>query len=102
MRVTNFIAGKRIRGLTDSSVNSCPLVLDDSVIAGQYHYPCVIYMREQGSPIGVVSENMRQERLEWFENTNTHNDDICKRNCLDVCVDYNAKAQAALLDRCAP
>ncbi len=100
-RVANFIAGKRIRGLTNSSARSCPLVLDDSIIAGQDHYPCVIYMREQGQPIGQVSENMRQERLRWFENTNTHNDDICKRNCLDVCVDYNIKAQAALMARCA-
>lgn len=100
-RVTNFIAGKRIRGLTKTSANSCPLVLDDSVIAGQDHYPCVIYMREQGQPIGVVSENMRQERLHWFETTNTHKEDICRRNCLDVCVDYNIKAQDALVSRCS-
>jgi len=101
-RVTNFIAGKRIRGLTGSDARSCPLVLDDSVIAGGHHYPCVIYMREQGQPIGEVSETMRADRVRWFEITDTHSDHICKKNCLDVCVDYNKKAQSALMTRCAP
>lgn len=98
-RVANFISGKRIRGLADSDVNSCPLVLDDSVIAGNHHYPCVIYMREQGQPIGEVSETMRSDRVRWFEITDTHNDHICKKNCLDVCVDYNRKAQEAINGR---
>ena len=100
-RVQNFIDGKRIRGLTGNDPKSCPLVLDDSVIAGNNHYPCVIYMREQGEPIGKVNSNMRQERLNWFEQTDTHCDPICRANCLDVCVDFNKKAQRALMARCA-
>lgn len=97
-RVNNFIVGKRIRGLTDSSTNRCPLVLDDSVIAGQDHFPCVIYMREQGQPIGIVSDYMRAERLQWYSTTDTKNDVICNNNCLDVCVDYNNKAQEHLCE----
>lgn len=91
-RVENFIEGKPIRGLVPESPTQCPLVLDDSVIAGEYHYPCVIYMREQGQPIGKVGSNMRDERVEWFINTDTHKDPICKKNCLDVCVSYNTTA----------
>ncbi len=56
-------------------------------------YTCV----NKGNLLGVVSQSIRQERLHWFKNTNTHNDDICKKNCLDVCVDFNIKAQAALV-----
>ena len=95
-RVENFIAGRRIRGLSANNVKSCPLVLDDSVIAGNDHYPCVIYMREQGSPIGKVSDDMREQRVAWFNQTDTHSDSICKKNCLDVCVDFNTKAQQSL------
>jgi len=62
------------------------------MIAGNYHYPCAIYMREQGLPINNISNNMRNERIEWFKNTNVHDDIICKNNCLDVCVEYNNKA----------
>ena len=95
-RVGNFLSGKRIRGLSIDSAKSCPLVLDDSIIAGSNHYPCVIYMREGGKPIGEVCPNMRKDRLQWFKNTNPHNDFICKNNCLDVCVDFNKKAEKAL------
>lgn len=98
-RVGNFLIGKRIRGLVEGDATSCPLVLDDSVIAGNNHYPCVIYMREQGNPIGEVCSNMRKVRKDWFEKTNPHDDPICKKNCLDVCVDYNKKAELALKNR---
>jgi molybdenum cofactor biosynthesis enzyme MoaA len=88
-RVKNFINGRHVRGLTDNDTTSCGLVVDDSVVAGNYHYPCVIYMREQGEPIGLIGPDMRTQRIEWFNNTNTHEDPICKANCLDVCIDYN-------------
>ena len=87
-RVNHFQNGINVRGMSPTDYNRCALVLDDSVIAGNLHFPCVIYMREGGDPIGKVSENMRKERLEWFENHNTYEDPICKNQCLDVCVSY--------------
>jgi ribosomal protein L25 (general stress protein Ctc) len=66
------------------------------VVHGE-HFPCVIYMREQGEVIGSVYgktlEQIRYERKKWFENTNTKEDSICKNNCLDVCIDYNNKVE---------
>lgn len=88
-RLNNFENGRNVRGLSENDTNKCPLVLDDMAIVGDYHFPCIIYMREQGNPIGKVGSNMREERLEWFKKTNTHCDSICKKNCLDVCIDYN-------------
>lgn len=90
-RVNHFRDGINVRGMSESDFNRCALVLDDSVIAGRFHFPCVIYMREGGKPIGEVSKNMRKERLEWFENHDTYKDEICRKNCLDVCCDYNTK-----------
>ena len=83
-RVNKFMKGEKIRGILPNKPKKCHLVLDDSVVAGEYHYPCVIYMREQGSPIGKVNLNMRRERLDWRNRTNVHKDPICKKNCLDV------------------
>lgn len=91
-RVNNFINGIHVRGIKPTDTRSCPLVMDDSVIAGQSHFPCVIYMREHGQPIGTVHENMRADRITWMKHTDTHADPICKKNCLDVCIDYNNKA----------
>lgn len=90
-RIKHFIEGRNVRGISEKDSNKCALVIDDSVIAGDYHFPCVIYMREKGEPIGKVSENMRKERIEWFKNHNCYEDDICRKNCLDVCIDYNNK-----------
>lgn len=90
-RIKHFAEGRNVRGMVDSDSKRCALVLDDSVIAGDYHFPCVIYMREKGGAIGRVSENMREERRRWFEKHDCYKDKICRENCLDVCIDYNNK-----------
>jgi len=46
-------------------------------------------MREDGKPIGTVSGNMRKERVNWYLTHDSYTDPICKKNCLDVCHDYN-------------
>jgi len=89
-RINNAHKGIAVRGLADSDSNRCGLVLDDMAVQGNYHYPCIIYMREGGSPIGRMDTgNIRQERLNWLLEHNTHSDKICRHNCLDVCRDYN-------------
>jgi molybdenum cofactor biosynthesis enzyme MoaA len=90
-RINNLKNGRNVRGIQENDSDKCGLVLDDMAIAGDYHFPCIIYMREQGNPIGKISDNIRQERLEWMKNHNTHTDQICQKNCLDVCIDYNNK-----------
>lgn len=70
--------------------NRCPLVLDDCAVAGEWHFPCIIYLRSGGEPIGPVADpGWRRARLRWAEEHDTWMDEICKKNCLDVCVDYN-------------
>jgi len=88
-RVKNFIKGRNVRGIKKQDCHKCHLMMDDSVIAGDYHFPCVIYMREKGNPIGKVNPNMRAERIKFLKNHNTYKDPICRKNCLDVCIDYN-------------
>ncbi len=90
-RINNLNQQRNVRGLQDQDSHNCGLVLDDMAIAGDYHFPCIIYMREGGNPIGKVGDNMRQERAEWMKTHDTHKDPICKKNCLDVCIDYNNK-----------
>lgn len=90
-RIKHFAEGRNVRGMVETDSKTCGLVLDDSVIAGDFHFPCVIYMREKGEPVGRVSKNMRAERAEWHKTHNCFEDDICRKNCLDVCIDYNNK-----------
>ena len=90
-RVQNFGGGNNVRGMRDTDSPKCGLVLDDSVIAGNFHFPCVIYMREKGNPVGLVNDNMRADRKKWFESHDCYEDSICRKNCLDACISYNNK-----------
>ena len=98
-RCQNARAGDGVRGLSCKDCRKCHLVKDDSVVAGKYHFPCVIYLREGGDPIGEVGKDMRQDRLRWFEEHDVYEDRICRNSCLDVCVDYNNKAESLSKDR---
>jgi MoaA/NifB/PqqE/SkfB family radical SAM enzyme len=88
-RLNNMKSGRAIRGLSEIDNRRCPLVLDDMAIAGGKHYPCIIYLRERGKAIGRMGPNIRQDRRQWFETHDCFADDVCRNNCLDVCVDYN-------------
>ena len=88
-RVKNMLAGKPVRGHSEQDADRCYIPIDDSVVCGEYHFPCVIYMREHGQPIGKVGPNMRTERIKWAEGHKPKSDPICCKNCLDVCIHHN-------------
>jgi len=90
-RVENLNSGYPVRGLDSTGSHRCGLALDDMAVMGGKHYPCIIYLREGGAPIGDVGPGMRQERKAWYASHDTHCDPICKANCLDVCALYNRK-----------
>lgn len=95
-RVKNILAGKPVRSIQEYDSHRCYIPIDDSCVAGNYHFPCVIYMREQGDPIGKVGPGMRTDRIAWSEQHNSFEDPICQANCLDVCVDHNNKCAAGM------
>ena len=96
-RLNNLKNGRSLRGLQENDCNKCHLVKDDMAVLKGKHFPCIIYMREQGNPIGDVYgksiSEIRMERKEWFDKTNTQNNPICKNNCLDVCIAHNNKVE---------
>ena len=90
-RIKNVQEEKHVRGIGKNDCNKCWLGLDDMAVAGGKHFPCIIYLREGGDPVGKVGENTREDRLNWILNHDTKKDPICAKNCLDVCVAYNNK-----------
>ena len=88
-RINNIRNGLGVRGLKDTDSHTCYLMYDDSVVAGDQHFPCIIYLREGGEPIGKIGPNMRQERVDWMKKHDTLSDPICKANCLEICIQYN-------------
>lgn len=98
-RVNNIANRVPQRGIGPSDSHKCYLVLDDIAAVAGYHFPCIIYLREQGKPIGKVGPGMRQERRAWFEAHDSAKDPICSKNCLDVCVAHNNQCHATRQER---
>lgn len=96
-RIDNINKGRHVRGIKETDCHKCHLVKDDMVILNNYHYPCIIHMREQGEPIGTIDdksiEEIREERWRWYLDHNSFKDPICSKNCLDVCIDHNNKVE---------
>lgn len=88
-RIQNINNDIPVRGIKDSDCHKCYIVLDDIMSAQGYHFPCIIHFREGGQAIGKMNSNFRKDRLNWFKNHNSFNDEICKKNCLDCIVKYN-------------
>ena len=89
-RLTN---NRHVRGLQQKDSPKCKLVLDDMAVWNGWHYPCIIYLREGGRPIGPVNEQTRQARYDWYISHDSFQDPICRKNCLDVCIAFNNKAK---------
>lgn len=95
-RINNIREGRKMRGVpAQGSTHKCHLVKDDMAIMSNRHFPCIIFLREKGNPIGTIDNKtmaeIREERKQWFNKHDTYMHPICRGNCLDVCVDYNNK-----------
>ena len=95
-RAANAVAGRNMRGLRPGDCETCWLMLDDMAVMNNAHYPCIIYLREGGAPVGSMKNksirDVRQDRLDFIMDRKS--DVICKQNCLDVCVDYNNRVNS--------
>lgn len=90
------MTGDRVRGLTAANTHRCHLCKDDVTVGGQWHWPCAVYMREGGRPIGRMGEDVRAQRERWCNEHDTHTDPICRKYCLDCMSAYNDRVEALL------
>lgn len=92
-RVENFNAGKNMRGSDLSETSKCHLVRDDITIFGNEFYPCAVYAREKGKPIGIFDYDNIEKRLDWFSKHNSHIDHICRCFCMDFKCMFNERVE---------
>jgi MoaA/NifB/PqqE/SkfB family radical SAM enzyme len=99
-RIKNVEKGVPIRGLNENDCRKCHIMMDDLAVVGEYQFPCIIYMREQGDPIGKINKKWRQDRIKWIEKHDVTNDPICSKNCLDCIVLANNKIDQYKKEKC--
>jgi MoaA/NifB/PqqE/SkfB family radical SAM enzyme len=96
-RVENFNSGKNMRGSELGTSHKCHLVRDDITIMGKYYFPCAVYAREGGKPIGEFDQDNEYGRMKWFKNHDSYLDTICKQYCMDFKCRFNEKVDNAKL-----
>lgn len=98
-RVENFNAGKNMRGSELSKTSYCHLVRDDITIFGEEFYPCAVYAREKGNPIGKFDIDNVEKRVKWFKEHDSHKDQICKQFCMDFKCMFNDRVEKYTKDK---
>ncbi|MDF1664182.1 MAG: radical SAM protein [Planctomycetota bacterium] len=70
----------------------CYIPMTERTIDGQHYYPCSIYTRYYGEPIGSIDEpfEVQQEKtMAFVENHECRDDPICQKYCVNCCKIYN-------------
>jgi len=83
----------------------CYVPLSERTVDGVAYYPCSVYLREGGAPIGRLDDDAEAQRratAAWVRETDCREDPICRRYCLLCTRTYNDAANAARTDAHAP
>ncbi|MCW8132344.1 MAG: radical SAM protein [Planctomycetota bacterium] len=76
----------------------CYVPLTERTVDGRYYYPCSVYLREGGAPMGRVDEppgEQRRRTAAFVSRADCLDDPICRRYCLHCTREYNLRANAA-------
>lgn len=90
-------------GLEDAEsqavMERCYIPLTERTIDGQHYYPCSIYARYYGEPIGALSESFAEQQEKtrtWVESHDCRADPICRSHCVNCCKRYNLAMNLAV------
>ena len=76
----------------------CYIPLTERTIDGEFYYPCSVWLREGGAPLGRTDEPQAEQRRKSAAFTIGHDcraEPICQRYCLHCTRQYNDAVNAA-------
>ena len=76
----------------------CYIPLTERTIDGEFYYPCSVWLREGGAPLGRTDEPQAEQRRKSATFTAEHDcraEPICRRYCLHCTRQFNDAANAA-------
>jgi organic radical activating enzyme len=92
-RINRFIKNLNMRGIPEHVNFKCHLLKNDISIVGDFHYPCLVYKRECGDPIGLITDDVYNDRFKFFEKHTPKLDPICKTYCMDFKCAFNKEME---------
>ena len=90
-------------GLADTKVDRpeewrCYIPLTERTVDRVFYYPCSVYLRESGAPLGRIDEPQDEQRAKtvaFVRDGRCLEDPICRRYCLRCTREFNESANAA-------
>jgi MoaA/NifB/PqqE/SkfB family radical SAM enzyme len=76
----------------------CYIPLTERTVDGVYYYPCSVYLREGGQPLGRIDDSMEEQRVKTADfviHGDCLHDPICRRYCLHCTRQFNVAANEA-------
>ncbi|MEZ6015794.1 MAG: radical SAM protein [Planctomycetota bacterium] len=76
----------------------CYIPLTERTVDGRYYYPCSVYLREGGAPLGALdeaSDEQRRKTADFVARGDCLTDPICARYCLHCTREFNVAANEA-------
>lgn len=77
----------------------CFIPLTERTVDARHYFPCSVYVREGGAPLGPVSdapERQRARTVAFVRGADCLSDPICRRYCLHCTRTFNARANEAV------
>jgi MoaA/NifB/PqqE/SkfB family radical SAM enzyme len=77
----------------------CFVPLTERTFDGQHYYPCSIYLRYYGRPLGTIDEPMEKQEENILNFVRSHpctEDPICSQHCVSCCKSFNVETMKKL------
>ena len=97
------VFSQRAVGLEDTRADRpddwrCYIPLTERTVDRAFYYPCSVYLRESGTPLGRIDEPQDEQRAKtvaFVRDGRCLDDPICRRYCLHCTREFNESANAA-------
>lgn len=84
-------------------MQNCFVPLTERVCDAEYYYPCPVYVREGGAPLGRIEEDdleaQQRKSVEFSRGTSCLTDPVCLKSCIYCCRKFNQHANAEIHKR---
>jgi MoaA/NifB/PqqE/SkfB family radical SAM enzyme len=86
--------GLGLKDLTSKQlIRNCFIPLTERTLDTTYYYPCSVYLREGGVPLGRIDEDdletQQKKILLFIHESNCLEDPICREYCINCCRTFN-------------
>lgn len=85
---------------TQQTMKHCFVPMTERTVDSQNYYPCSIYVRYYGEPIGPLTDSFAEQQKRVMEFVRRHDcrqDPICREHCTNCCKVFNVRTNTDLV-----